>query len=299
MSLTIQPAERGKKRFVPSHLQLRGFLVVSVCAGLLLLAATAADAADDRNPYAGDAKAAKAGEYEFRINCALCHGLGAHGGGRGPDLTRAQKKHVHSDQEMFQVISNGIPGTVMPANGTNGQGVGMTDEEIWQIITYIRSAEVKAPAQALGSAVHGKELFYGDANCSLCHMVEGRGGRVGPELTAVGGSRTRESMIDSVRNPSRRLAWGLTEATKEFPQEYETITVVTADGKQIKGVALNEDSFSVQMMDTNERIYLLEKDKLLSFQKSRASMMPKYNPDVLSDKDLEDIVAYLISVGAK
>jgi cytochrome c oxidase cbb3-type subunit III len=279
------------------HLR-QGLLVASLCAGLLP-GATEASAADNRNPYAGDGKAAKAGEYEFRINCALCHGLGAHGGGRGPDLTRAQKKHVHSDEEMFQVISNGIPGTVMPANGTNGQGVGMTDEEIWQIITYIRSVEVKAAAQAAGSAAHGKELFYGDANCSLCHMVEGRGGRLGPELTAVGGSRTRESMIDSVRNPSRRLAWGLTEATKEFPQEYETITVVTADGKQIKGVALNEDNFSVQMMDTNERIYLLEKDKLRSFKKTRESMMPKYDADVLSDKDLDDIVAYLISVGAK
>jgi putative heme-binding domain-containing protein len=266
---------------------------------LLLLAATAAHAADDGNPLAGNAKAAKAGEYEFRINCALCHGLGAHGGGRGPDLTRAQKKHVHSDEDMFQVISNGIPGTVMPANGTNGQGVGMTDEEIWQIVTYIRSVEVKAPAKPTGSAAHGRELFYGDANCSLCHMVEGKGGRVGPELTAVGGSRTREAIIDSVRNPSRRLAWGLTEATKEFPQEYETITVVTADGKEIKGVALNEDNFSVQMMDASENIYLLEKDKLRSFQKSRESLMPRYSPAILSEKNLDDIVAYLTSVGAR
>jgi cytochrome c oxidase cbb3-type subunit III len=266
---------------------------------LLILAPVALLAADERNPYANDPKAAKAGESEFRINCALCHGLGARGGGRGPDLTRARKKHVHSDAEMFQVISNGIPGTAMPANGTNGQGVGMTDAEIWQIITYIRSVEVKAPAKPIGNGAHGKELFYGDANCSLCHMVEGKGGRVGPELTGVGGSRTREAIIDSVRNPSRRLAWGLTEATKEFPQEYETVTVVTADGKQIKGIALNEDNFSVQMMDTSEQIYLLEKDKLRSFQKSRESMMPVYKPDVLSDKDLEDIVAYLISVGAK
>ena len=92
-----------------------------------LAAASALCAADDRNPLAGDSKAAKAGEYEFRINCALCHGLGARGGGRGPDLTRAQKKHARSDAEMFQTISNGIPGTAMPANGTNGQGVGMTD----------------------------------------------------------------------------------------------------------------------------------------------------------------------------
>ena len=271
-----------------------------IAAGVVLLAlGVAANAADDRNPVAGDANAAKAGEYEFRINCALCHGLGAHGGGRGPDLTRAVKKHAHSDADMFQVISNGIPGTAMPANGTNGQGVGMTDEEIWQIIAYIRSQEVKAPAQPRGSVSRGKDLFYGDANCSLCHTVEGKGGRLGPDLTAVGGSRTREAIIESVRDPSRRLAWGLTEATKEFPQEYESVTVVTADGKEIKGVTLNEDSFSVQIMDADERIHLLEKNKLRSFHKSRNSAMPKYAADVLSDKDLEDIVAYLINVGAK
>jgi cytochrome c oxidase cbb3-type subunit III len=265
----------------------------------LLFFGTGAKAADERNPLAGDAKAAKAGEYEFRINCALCHGLGARGGGRGPALTTAHKKHAHTDAEMFQTISNGIPGTAMPANGTNGQGVGMTDEEIWQIITYIRSQEVKAPAKPLGNGARGKELFYGDANCSLCHMVDGKGGRLGPELTGVGASRTREAIIDSVRNPSRRLAWGLTEATKEFPQEYETVTAVTADGEQIKGVTLNEDSFSVQIMDTSEQIHLLEKNTLKSFQKSRESAMPKYNADTLSDKDLDDIVAFLVSLGAK
>jgi cytochrome c oxidase cbb3-type subunit 3 len=268
-------------------------------ATILLLGMAGARAADEGNPLGKDPKAAKAGEYEFRINCALCHGLGAHGGGRGPDLTRAQKKHAHSDAELFQVISNGIPGTVMPANGTNGQGVGMTDEEIWQIITYIRSVEVKASATPVGNAAHGKELFYGDANCSLCHMVEGKGGRIGPDLSSVGGSRTRDAIIDSVRNPSRRLAWGLTESTKEFPQEYETVTVVTAEGKEIKGVALNEDNFSVQIIDSSEQVYLLDKDKLRSFKKSRESLMPIYAPDLLSDKDLNDIVAYLISVGAK
>src|SRR5437660_3664491 len=242
----------------------------------------------DRNPLAGDPKAAKAGEYEFRSNCALCHGRGARGGGRGPDLTRAQKKHATSDAVMFQIINNGIPGTAMPANGTNGQGVGMTDEEIWELITYIRSVEVKAPTKPIGDAAHGKELFYGDANCSLCHMINGKGGRLGPELTSVGGIRTVEAIIDSVRNPSRRLAWGLTEPTKEFAQEYETVTVVTVDGKEIKGVTLNEDHFSVQMMDLNERVHLFEKDHLRSIKKSRKSVMPPYNPTVLSDADLHD-----------
>src|SRR5712691_4432723 len=218
--------------------------------------------AQTRNPFSAEPKAAQAGEFEFRINCALCHGLGARGGGRGPDLARAHKRHGDSDGDLFRNISQGIPGTVMPANGTNGQGVGMTDREIWQIITYLRSIQVKVPSKDFGNAVHGKQIFYGDANCSTCHMVEGKGGCVGPDLTSVGASRTVESLVESVRKPSQRLAWGLTEPTKEFAQRYETVTVVTPDGEEIKGVTLNEDSFCLQFMATTERIHLLEKEKL-------------------------------------
>jgi putative heme-binding domain-containing protein len=130
-------------------------------------------------------------------------------------------------------------------------------------------------------------------------MVQGKGGRLGPDLTGTGSSRSIDSMIESVREPSRRLAPGLTEATKSFPQEYETVTVVTAEGKTITGVTLNEDSFSVQIMDPSDTIYMLDKDTLQSFLKSRVSLMPAYSTARLSDKDLQDIVAYLISVEAK
>src|SRR5215813_15065337 len=161
--------------------------------------------AQAKNPLAGDAKMAKLGEYEFRANCAFCHGLGARGGGRGPDLTRTPKKHGDSDGEVFNTINNGVPGTAMPPNGATQQGVGMTQEEIWQVVTYIRSVEKKAPAELPGDPVHGKSLFYGDAICATCHMINGKGGRLGPDLTAAGSARSIEYLIDSVRNPSRRL----------------------------------------------------------------------------------------------
>jgi len=112
-------------------------------------------------------------------------------------------------------------------------------------------------------------------------------------------ARSVAYIVESVRNPSRRLAQGLQESTKEFPQEYETVTVVTADGREIKGVALDEDNFSIQIMDANEQIHLFEKDELRSFSKSRVSLMPSYDTTLLSDKDLQDIVAYLLSVGTK
>jgi cytochrome c oxidase cbb3-type subunit 3 len=273
--------------------------LIQVAVLISLLGAGTALLGQDHNPFAGDAEAAKRGEFHFRINCAFCHGLGARGGGRGPDLTRAQKRHGNSDAEMFTTINQGVPGTAMPPNGTTGQGVGMTEEEVWDVITYIRSVQLRAPVQPAGDSAHGRQLFYGDANCSGCHMVEGKGGRLGPDLTAVGMARAADAIVDSVRNPSRRLAPGLLEATKEFPQEYETVTVVTPAGQEIKGVTMNEDNFSLQVMDASEQIHLFEKDKLRSIKKSRTSMMPIYGAALLSDKDLQDIVAYLQSVGGK
>src|SRR5580704_19524311 len=255
--------------------------------------------AQDTNPLANDSKAAKFGEFQFRSNCAFCHGLGARGGGRGPDLTRAQKRHGNADAELFRTINEGVPGTAMPPNGATQQGVGMTETEIWQVIAYIRSVQVKAPAQPLGDAARGKTLFYGAAACSTCHMIEGKGGRLGPDLTTTGSSRATNYLVESVRNPSRRLAQGISEAMKEFSQEYETVKVETADGQKFTGVVLNEDHFTLQMLDLREQLHLFEKDKLRSYEKSRESLMPAYDQKMLSDKDLQDILAFLLSVGAQ
>lgn len=274
-------------------------LQAHICLGLLACFIVSCPLfAQEKNPYAGDAKTAKLGEYQFRLNCAFCHGLGARGGGRGPDLTRA-KHHGSSDAEIFHNIHDGIAGTAMPAATNGGIGVGMSDEEIWQVVTYIRSVEVKAPAQPPGNAAHGKELFNGTLGCSTCHMIQGKGGRLGPDLTTVGGSRSAEYLEESVRNPSRRLAQGIFEAMKEFPQEYESVSVVTADGTKLSGVVLNEDQFTLQILDTREQLHLFEKDRLRSFETRRESAMPAYDQRMLSDKDLQDLIAYLQSVGAQ
>jgi cytochrome c oxidase cbb3-type subunit III len=275
----------------------RQFIGALTALAMLLfsLAGTSAKA-QDKNPLANDSKAARLGEFEFRANCAFCHGLGARGGGRGPDLTRAQKKHGNSDGDLFRTINEGVPGTAMPPNGATQQGVGMTEEEIWQVISYIRGVQVKTSAAQSGNAARGKELFAGSAACATCHMIEGKGGRLGPDLTATGTARSVDYIVDSIRNPSRRLAQGISEAMKEFSQEYETVTVTDERGQKFQGVVLNEDNFTLQMMDTREQLHLFEKDKLRSLDKSRESLMPRYDEKMLPEKDLQDIVAYLLSV---
>jgi cytochrome c oxidase cbb3-type subunit 3 len=287
------------RRVEPSASLWTSFRVMGCTLIISLLVAVTGLIAQDKNPYAGDPKAAKVGESQFRANCAFCHGLGARGGGRGPDLTRAQKRHGNGDADLFRTINEGVPGTAMPPNGATQQGVGMTEEEIWQVISYIRSVQVKAPVQPMGNAAHGKELFYGSASCSTCHMVQGKGGRLGPDLSTTGSARSTSYLVESIREPSRRLAQGISEAMKEFSQEYETVKVETADGQKFMGVVLNEDHFTLQMMDTRENLRLFEKDKLKSFEKTRESLMPAYDQKMLSDKEMQDILAYLLEVGAQ
>ncbi|HJZ65857.1 MAG TPA: c-type cytochrome [Candidatus Acidoferrum sp.] len=278
----------------PQKFEWRFAICVLVCAFALAIAASVTRA-QSKNPYAGDARVAKMGEGQFRINCAFCHGLGARGGGRGPDLTRP-KRHGNSDEEIFHNIHDGIAGTAMPAATNGGIGVGMTDEEIWQVVTYIRSVEKKVSAEA-GNAARGKELFYGSAACGTCHMVNGKGGRLGPELSTVGTSRSPEYFVESLRNPSKRLAQGIAEAMKDFPQEYETANVTTADGTKYQGVVLNEDAFTVQVLDTRENLHLWEKSSLKSYEKTRQSLMPAYDEKMLPEKDAQDLLAFLAASG--
>jgi cytochrome c oxidase cbb3-type subunit III len=270
--------------------------IFALATTLLCLVLTPAALAQGKNPYAGDAKVAKIGESQFRANCAFCHGLGARGGGRGPDLTRTPKKHGDSDAAIFNTINNGVPGTAMPPNGATQQGVGMTEEEVWQVVTYIRSVE-KKPRTVSSDAKHGGELFYGSAACATCHMFNGKGGRLGPDLSEAGTARSTEYLVESVRNPSRRLAQGISEAMKEFSAEYETVDVVTSDGTKYKGTLLNEDSFTIQFIDTREQVHSFDKASLKSLQKSRESLMPVYDEKALPDKELQDLLAFLAGRG--
>ena len=277
----------------------RSFLLLFACALQVVFGTAVALRAQEKNPFSGDAKVAKLGESQFRANCAFCHGLGARGGGRGPDLTGAQKHHGNTDGEMFHNIHDGIPGTAMPAATEGGIGVGMSDEEIWQVITYIRSVEKKATAAETGNAARGKELFYGTAACGTCHMVNGKGGRLGPDLSSTGASRSVEYLTESLRSPSKRLAKGILQPLKDFAQEYETATVVTSDGTKLQGVVLNEDSFTVQMLDTREELHAFEKSKLRSYEKTRESLMLAYDAKTLPGKDLNDLIAFLLAASEK
>jgi len=240
----------------------------------------------NNNPLAGDPKAIQEGGSQFRIDCALCHGLDARGGNRGPDLTRGVWAYGGSDTDLFHTISVGIPGTLMPAND-------LSDAELWEIIAYLRSLAPSKPPDTGGNAQAGEKLFFGDGNCALCHMVGGKGGRLGPDLSRVGTRRSPEFLSKKLRDPNSNLSPTLMDSGKEWPYNAQAVTVVTQDGRRIQGIIRNEDTFTIQLMDLSENLHSYSKKDLREVIHEKKSPMPAYDRDTLDDKQLRDLVAYL------
>lgn len=240
------------------------------------------------NPLAGNPRAIEEGASLFRANCSPCHGLNAQGGGRGPDLTSGHWVHGSTDADLFRTVTRGVPGTEMPANAFD-------DSEIWAILAYVRSLSPPRGEATSGDPVKGQTIFWQTAGCSTCHMVQGRGGVLGPDLSRVGEARSKKYLIDSIREPSKELSAGMLDPNNHYglPLEYDTVTVITADGRKIAGVAKNEDTFSIQLLDTNQHLQFFLKKNLKEVIHERKSLMPAYSEKMLNPADLEDLVAYL------
>jgi putative heme-binding domain-containing protein len=226
-----------------------------------------------KNPLQGNPDAIKYGMGLFRGRCADCHGMDARGV-RGPDITQVWASG-RTDDGLFKTIKSGVPGTEMPANPR------INDQEAWQILAYLRTLAAPAPTDPpRGNAENGEKLFL--THCSACHRVDAIGGRIGPDLSRIGSARSREAITLRIRRGLETFAPG-----------YEPVTVTPGSGQPIRGVKKNEDLFSVQIMDTNERIQGYEKDKMKSVENGTRSVMPAFGPDRLSDADLDDLVRYL------
>jgi putative heme-binding domain-containing protein len=226
-----------------------------------------------KNPLEGDPDAIKYGMGLFRGRCADCHGMDARGI-RGPDITQVWASG-RTDDGLFKTIKGGVPNTEMPANPR------MNDRETWQVLAYLRTLATPAPAEPpRGNAQNGEQIYR--ANCASCHRVNGVGGRLGPDLSRVGSARARDAIVFRIRR-----------GREEFRPGYEPVTLTPPTGEPIHGVKKNEDLFSVQIMDTGERIQGYEKDKMKAVENGTRSMMPAFGPDRLNDRDLDDLVRYL------
>ena len=221
-----------------------------------------------------------AGGLIFRSHCLGCHGRDGTGG-RGPDLTRADLGYGNTDQELADVIAAGIPGTEMPDFFFNGR-------QLWQIVAFVQS--IRRPSlqfQMRGNPRSGDVLFRGKGACLRCHQVNGEGGRLGPDLSQVGARRSPDHLKVSLLEPNQYVS----------PLD-RRVQAITREGKHVTGIRLNEDTHSVQLLDSNQNLIALRKDELKEYRLDTSSSMPSYK-GVFSDGELEDLVSYLQSLRPK
>ncbi len=262
--------------------------VAVVCAGLLTstlsiqaqnmaqrrLASIDAQRGVDTNPFSTPEDVA-AGKKHFDSRCAVCHGPDGRGN-RGPDLTRNAYRHGNSDRAIFINILSGIPGTGMPS-------IRLSDREMWQIVAYVGTLRRPAGDAAPGDALVGRELFVRH-DCGRCHFVDGVGGRLGPDLSAIGWSRSAAHLRASVVDP-----------TDDVEDHHRQIVVTDHSGEQTRGVLRNEDAYSILMLDTTGRLRAFSKSDLQTVDRSEPSLMPSFAGRIPA-QELDDLVAYLSSL---
>jgi putative heme-binding domain-containing protein len=218
------------------------------------------------------------GEKLFQVHCSLCHGPKGEGA-RGPMLTRAKLSRAPDDGALLKILEDGIRGTEMP--GANA----LSDRELRQTATYVRSLGKVALKPVPGDVVRGAEIYRGKAGCAGCHSVRGDGGVAGPDLSSIGESRSAAFLRESIVNPGAAV-----------PEGYLLVTVVPNSGPRVTGMRVNEDSFSIQLRDAAGRSYSFWKKDLAEIERERGkSSMPSYRGQ-LADAELTDLVAYLASL---
>ena len=237
-----------------------------------------------KNPKEGDADAIRAGSALYRERCASCHGSDARGAAGGSDLTwlwTAGGAAGGMDVPLFQTIRRGLPNSLLPHSFG-------PDADIWATLAHLRTLD-KGTVKLAGDAAAGQRVF--DANCRSCHQVNGTGGRLGPDLSQIGASRSRPWLAHKIRHAS---AYIMNVYSRSIVFEsFQPVTLVTRDGRQIRGIKKNEDAFTVQIMDTQERIQGYVKSDLREVVDEKTSIMPDSK---LSDADLDHLVAYLATL---
>ena len=221
------------------------------------------------------------GNRYFERQCSRCHGFDAKGNDEtgAPDLTGTLRR-ASSDAGIFNIIREGIPGTAMLPVAAD-----VPDPTVWQLVAYINSLRYDpASVDLAGNAGSGADLFGGKGECSSCHMVNGQGGRLGPDLSRVGENQTPEDLLQSMLDPDAAVA-----------PRWWTIQVAGRDGEVREGFRMNEDSFSLRIMDADANLWSFQKRDIESYERSEQSTMPGYG-QALSDGELDDLVAYLFSL---
>jgi cytochrome c oxidase cbb3-type subunit III len=223
------------------------------------------------------------GAQRFMEYCAGCHGADGRGGDKAPPLVSASKTANLSDSELFRIVHDGTKGG-MPPFGQIG------DANIRAVLLFLRRLQENAATSGssaetaiTGDVDAGRTLFFGKAQCSTCHLMQGKGGFIAGNLTAYGRNRTGNDVLRAITTPDAPLA-----------PSSQVVTVTTNTGQKLTGPLRNEDAFTLALQTEDGRYHLLARSDVTDVHYTEHSLMPRDYSTRLSPKELNDIVSFLM-----
>ncbi|HEX4002989.1 MAG TPA: c-type cytochrome [Candidatus Acidoferrales bacterium] len=268
-----------------------GLLAVALLGWVPSIAAQGPPVAPPHSPHPTPTPQSLAeGKTLFEGTCAGCHGIDG-SGANGPDI-RHVGKQIGPEGIYTMISTGGAMGSGMPNFSSLG------DQKIWLLVNYVSTFDETGGGAVTGDPAKGKEVYEANG-CSNCHMIDGKGGDSGPDLSQIGGVRSGGALHDTLIDPGANLPQSDASLQERSPYpSYTMYRVVMKDGKVIEGMRVDEDSFTLQLRDAKGQIRSVNK---LDASKIEVvpdkSFMPSYK-DKLSDAQLNDLVAYLASLGA-
>jgi alcohol dehydrogenase (cytochrome c) len=217
------------------------------------------------------------GRKLFESRCASCHGLDGAGGEHAPSIVETRRRGGRPQPNLRDTIRSGIPEAGMPA-------FPLPPRELDALVAFV--GLLRAPAAdhpTPGNAEAGERFYSGKGNCAACHMVKGRGGTLGPDLSNLARDRRLGQIEQSLRDPGALATPG-----------FRPVTVRLRDGQTFQGVAKNESNYDLQLQGLDGTLHFFEKEQIASLVREPKSLMP---PVEASDEELRDLLAFLTRLG--
>jgi len=225
---------------------------------------------------------AEQGAQRFMEYCAGCHGSDGKGGDKAPSLVSASNTSP-SDSELVRMVHDGTKDGMPPF-------AQIGDANIRAVVQFLRSLEDSAASKSAsgeatvtGDVDAGRTLYFGKAQCSTCHLMQGKGGFIARNLTAYGRDRTGDEILHAITAPDTPLV-----------PSSQVVTVTTKTGQNLTGVLRNEDNFTLALQTEDGRYHLLARSDVRDVRYTEHSLMPQDYSTRLSQKELNDIVSFLI-----
>lgn len=249
-----------------------------------------------QNPFVGDVKAVDDGRDLYNTTCTTCHGVNGGAGEFAPGLAISGRSYANrTDDQVFLVIKNGIPGTAMPPHAGR-----LPDDQIWKIAAYIRGLRGTAiDAPHPGDVAAGEQVFWGKGACGACHVVSGRGAITGPDLTTIANRAKVGNIVDALtKENNRAYPPGGFQSYQLVPiVSWPVVDITTNDGRQIRGLLRNEDGFSMQVIGLDQKLHLLQRSDLKTVVYEKKRLMPSDYDKRLTPKEFNDLLAYVTRLG--